>query len=68
MEGKTMQKVEDYLNDVEAAKFLRLSPQTLRNWRTQCRGPVYIKAGRAIRYAIEDLRAFMEQNRVKNAG
>ena len=63
-----MQKVKDFLNDVEAAEFLRLSPQTLRNWRTQCRGPVYIKAGRAIRYAMEDLRAFMEQNRVTNAG
>ena len=61
-----MQKVEDYLNDVEAAKFLRLSPQTLRNWRSQCRGPAYIKAGRrAIRYSSDDLRKFMDQNRVE---
>jgi hypothetical protein len=60
-----MQKVEDFLNDVEAARFLRLSPQTLRNWRCQCRGPVYVKAGRAIRYAMTDLRAYMEQNRVE---
>ena len=59
-----MQKTENFLNDREAASFLRLSPQTLRNWRSQCRGPVYIKAGRAIRYAMEDLRAFMDQNRV----
>ena len=59
-----MHKVEDFLNDIEAAKFLRLSPQTLRNWRTQCRGPAYSKAGRAIRYTIDDLLAFMEQNRV----
>ena len=63
-----MQKVEDFLNDKEAARFLRLSPQTLRNWRTQSRGPAYIKAGRAIRYAMEDLRAYMEQNTVKHAG
>ena len=60
-----MQKNRNFLNDVEAAEFLRLSPQTLRNWRTQCRGPVYIKAGRAIRYALEDLRAFMDENRVE---
>ena len=60
-----MQKIEHYMNDVEAAKFLRLSAQTLRNWRSQCRGPVYIKAGRAIRYAMDDLRAYMEQNRVE---
>jgi hypothetical protein len=61
-----MQKMEDYLNDVEAAKVLRLSPQTLRNWRTQSRGPAYSRAGRAIRYAIDDLRAYMDQNRVDN--
>jgi len=60
-----MQKIEDYLNDVEAAKFLRLSPQTLRNWRTQSRGPAYIKAGRAIRYSSEDLKTYMDQNRVE---
>lgn len=62
-----MQKTFDYLNDKEAAKFLRLSPQTLRNWRTQSRGPVYIKAGRAIRYSVDDLRAYMERNRVNHA-
>ena len=56
-----------YLNDREAAEFLRLSPQTLRNWRTQSRGPVYIKAGRAIRYAIDDLKEFMTNNRVEAA-
>ena len=61
-----MQKSADYLNDVEAAKFLRLSPQTLRNWRTQSRGPAYSRAGRAIRYSMEDLRAFMNENRVNN--
>ena len=63
-----MQKVEDYLNDVEAAKFLRLSPQTLRNWRVQSRGPAYSRAGRAIRYDPADLKDFMAQNRVDNRG
>ena len=33
-----MQKTENFMNDKEAAEFLRLSPQTLRNWRTQSRG------------------------------
>jgi len=63
-----MQKPEDYLNDREAAKLLSLSPQTLRNWRTQSRGPAYIKAGRAIRYAVEDLRDYMTANRVSHNG
>jgi chromatin segregation and condensation protein Rec8/ScpA/Scc1 (kleisin family) len=62
-----MEKVEHYLNDREAAKFLRLSPQTLRNWRSQCRGPVYIRAGRRILYSIDDLKQFMANNRVEAA-
>ena len=57
---------QTFMNDVEAAEILRLSPQTLRNWRTQNRGPAYVKAGRAIRYSVDDLRAFMDQNRVVN--
>jgi len=61
-----MEKTQNFLNDKEAARFLSLSPQTLRNWRTQSRGPAYIKAGRAIRYAIDDLRSFMDQNRISN--
>jgi hypothetical protein len=65
-----MEKVknEEYVNDIDAAKFLKLCPQTMRNWRVQSKGPAYIKAGRCIRYAIEDLRAFMNGNRVDNAG
>ena len=58
---------ETFMNDVEAAKFLRLSPQTLRNWRTKCRGPAYSKLGRAVRYNLAGLRAFTEQNRVSSA-
>ena len=57
---------ETFVNDVEAAKFLRLSPQTLRNWRTQSRGPAYSKAGRSVRYALVDLQAYMDKNRVNN--
>ena len=62
-----MHKVENFMNDREAAKFLRLSPQTLRNWRTQCRGPAYSKLGRAVRYSLDELRAFTDSNRVNNA-
>lgn len=63
-----MEKVENYLNDREAAKFLNLSPQTLRNWRAQCQGPAYIKVGRrSVRYDIDDLKAFMEGNRVDHS-
>lgn len=58
-------KEKTFVNDVEAAKFLGLCPQTLRNWRTQSRGPAYVKAGRAVRYDLADLRAFTDKNRIQ---
>jgi len=63
-QGKTSNSTV-YLTDVEAAKFLGLRPQTLRNWRQLDKGPPYIKLGqRAIRYLSEDLESFANQRKV----
>lgn len=43
----------------EAAQYLRLSPGTLRNWRVDGEGPKHRKVGRAVRYRLDDLDAFM---------
>jgi len=56
------------LNDVEAARFLGLRPQTLRNWRCQCRGPAYSKIGRRIIYAVQDIEGYREKNRIDPEG
>lgn len=53
-----------YLNDVEAAKIADLSPQTLRNWRFEGRGPAYIKAGRSVRYSLTDLISWLEGKKI----
>jgi len=37
------------VKEQEAAKFLCVAVQTLRNWRTSGQGPRYIKLGRAVR-------------------
>lgn len=39
---------------------LGVSVETLRGWRKQGRGPRYRKLGRAVRYSIADLEAFVE--------
>jgi len=52
------------LRDSEAANFLGLKPITLRFWRMQKRGPKYSRLGRAIRYSLDDLQAFIELNSV----
>jgi phage terminase Nu1 subunit (DNA packaging protein) len=52
------------LNEVQAADFLNLSTRTLQAWRVQGVGPLFIRAGRAIRYRKRDLIAWIEANTV----
>ena len=66
--GINKQEEERSLNDIQAAAFLGLHHQTLRNWRTQSKGPAYVKLGRAVRYRLYDLRDYMTENRVSNTG
>lgn len=58
--------METYHDTKETARILRLSPQTLNNWRTQGRGPAFRKAGRKVVYARTDIMAWMEQNKFNN--
>ncbi|MGQ9688325.1 MAG: helix-turn-helix domain-containing protein [Desulfobaccales bacterium] len=64
-----MERGQDhYVNDIEAAKLLGVSPQTLRNWRFLGKGPAYTKRGRMIRYRVQDLLDFMSAGRVDPEG
>ncbi|HZJ03050.1 MAG TPA: helix-turn-helix domain-containing protein [Thermoleophilia bacterium] len=47
--------------DREAAHFLGVGLQTLRNWRVRGYGPPFVKAGRAVRYRPDDVRDWQEQ-------
>lgn len=54
-----------YVSDVEAAKILSVSPQTLRNWRCLQKGPPYTKLpGSIVRYRVQDLFNFMAAGRI----
>lgn len=47
-------------SEKHAARYLNLSPRTLRNWRTRGGGPPFVKiSGRCIRYRMKDLDAWM---------
>lgn len=59
-----MEVQELFVNDVEAAKIISASPQTMRAWRTQGRGPAYCKLGRMVRYKVSDLFDFMNSGRI----
>lgn len=46
---------EQLLDSHEVAALLKISPQTLRDWRYQNRGPRYLKLGKAVRYRPADI-------------
>lgn len=56
----------DLLNTQEAAKILRLAPQTLAEWRTRKSmfGPSYIKVGRKVFYHQADIDQWLESRKL----
>ncbi|WP_024287937.1 AlpA family transcriptional regulator [Cellulomonas sp. KRMCY2] len=53
------------LSPLDASEALGVSVQTLANWRSSGRGPAYCRVGeRVIRYAVEDLAAFVAVGRI----
>lgn len=54
-----------YLTPRKAAEYLLASENTLAQYRSEKRGPAYIKRGNRIVYTVEDLDAWMRSNRVE---
>jgi DNA-binding transcriptional MerR regulator len=52
------------LDEKQTAKLLGLAVQTLRNWRTQSKGPPYIKISRTVRYNLADIKAYVKLHRI----
>ena len=53
-----------YLTPDETALFTGAAVQTLARWRCEGYGPQFIRVGRKIMYAVEDLVAWMNAGRV----
>ena len=54
----------DLLTTEEAAKYLKLKPNTLERWRTQYPDRLpFVKIGRTVKYRLEDLQAYVSGNR-----
>lgn len=54
------------LTSKETARILRLSPQTLCNWRTAGRGPRFRKIGRRVVYAETDVNEWLSDQSRNN--
>lgn len=50
----------------EVAEFLAIDPRTLDNWASRREGPVFVKVGGARRYDWADVRAWVEERKVRN--
>jgi len=50
----------------QAADYLGLGVSTLNKWRCHGGGPIFIKMGRAVRYRLEDLDAFVINARTRS--
>lgn len=51
-----------YLTEVELALRWDLSPKTLQRWRTDGRGPHFLKFSKCVRYPIEEIMIFENQS------
>ena len=60
-----MQVESKRVKDTVAARFMGLSVQTLRNWRSKGIGPSYIKIGKTVRYDVAELENFIDRHRVE---
>ena len=61
--GFTHLQPDVLLDEVEAGRFLRLSPRTMQQWRVKGDGPRFVRlSARCIRYRVQDLRDFVTQS------
>jgi predicted DNA-binding transcriptional regulator AlpA len=67
MPEASTEKGSDLLMPEDVAKRLKISPETLAQWRSQGRGLPYVKLGRnLVRYEASALNTWIERHTVHN--
>ena len=57
----------ELLSAEELASELKMSPRTLGKWRTNGRGPCYVRLGHAVRYRRQDVAEWLESKVSRNS-
>ena len=52
----------ELINEEHASTILKVSPRTLQAWRVRGCGPKFRKLGRSVRYRVEDVQAYVNEN------
>lgn len=63
MASTETKETSSLLREDATAQYLTVAVPTLRKWRTQGGGPVFLKLGRAVRYDVADLDAWLTARR-----
>jgi predicted DNA-binding transcriptional regulator AlpA len=58
--------MDDLLTTDQAAALCKLSPRTFESLRVKGGGPIFIRLGRAIRYRLEDVEAWIRDHSRRN--
>ena len=66
MVSETSQSASPFMDTVEAAGFLKISPRTLEKQRVTGGGPRFRKFGSRVLYALSDLQAWADQRSFAN--
>lgn len=64
-ELKNISTAPEIMREKEAAKYLGISANTLRQYRTNGTGPAYSKNGTIIFYAKKDLDLYLQEAKIK---
>lgn len=64
-ELKNISTAPEVMREKEAAKYLGVSANTLRQYRVQGVGPAYSKTGSVITYAKADLDFYLQKSKIK---
>jgi helix-turn-helix protein len=56
---------EPLLDEAEAARELKIRPQTMSAWRSRGQGPSYVRVGKLIFYTPSALRAYVASRVVR---
>lgn len=59
------QILSENLNEEQTSEALDVKVATLRNWRSQDKGPDYLKIGRSVKYPIDGIHTFINKQRRK---
>jgi excisionase family DNA binding protein len=64
----TLSGLESLLSIEELAEYLHVPVTTIRDWRTDGKGPCAIKVGGRVRFATSDVLAWLHQQREAEPG